>query len=35
MQLRLLVDDEVERVMVGVAAHEHEEIAAPVGHPEA
>src|SRR5262249_42943977 len=28
-------DDEVERVVIGVAAHEYEEIAAPVRHPEA
>ena len=30
VQLWLLVDDEVQRVVVGVAAHEHEEVAAPV-----
>src|SRR5262249_11182834 len=35
MKLRLLVDDEVERMVVGVAAQEHEKVAAPVRHPEA
>ena len=35
MQLRHLVDDEVDAVVVGIAAQEHEEIAAPVGDAEA
>ena len=35
MQLRLLIDDEIEGVVVGVAAQEHEVVAAPVGDPEA
>jgi hypothetical protein len=35
MHVDVLAGDEVHRVVVGVAAHEHEEIADPVGHSKA
>jgi hypothetical protein len=35
VQLRLIVDDEIERVVICVAAREREKVAAPVRHPEA
>src|SRR5690242_6378913 len=35
MHLDVLADNEIDRVMVGVAAHEHEEVADPVGNAEA